>query len=492
MRIAADFPVGVSISTNAFLTDTNYSSIVKRDFDMVTFETAMKHGQLVNNDGTFNFDRCDELVNAVPKKVGIFGHTLAWYRGNNDVYLNSIASGGNQPELLTNPGFENGLQDGWSILNTGIPSGTATISTTTQSRTGNLALKVVNPVAYGSGNEWKVRIGSNAINTIPGKTYVVRFYAKAIASGVVNVVIRSSTGSAIYGGGKQVGTGWQEITWKFKANSMQSLLQLEFGRVAGTYFVDDVSVKDQDAIASELSDALKRYIAGIVTRYKDKIREWDVVNELFTDNGLVRNNSNTSANSNDGSPISGLFIWSNYLPDVAYQAFKYAEEVDPSAKFFINDYGMEYSQKKLDAIINLANELKQRGVKVDGIGTQMHIRWSSDRAKIDNMFKQLAATGLLIRISELDISCTDSQVPVTLTEEHLTRQADMYNYVVSSYIKNVPASQRAALSLWGVTDKYSWQYKRGTDYPCIYFNNYERKPAYHSILDALELQYVNQ
>ena len=108
----------------------------------------------------------------------------------------------------------------------------------------------------------------------------------------------------------------------------------------------------------------------------------------------------------------------------------------------------------------------------------MHISLNDSYTKIDQMLQKLAATGLKIRISELDVKAGNS----TADQE---RQAAMYKHVVGSYRKLVPASQRAGITVWGVTDNSSWLYNNGAQFPLLYDKDYNRKPAYGSFLAGL-------
>src|SRR5215207_2871500 len=59
LKEAADFPIGVAISYSPILNDPAYVSIVKRDFDAVTFDYNMKHGAIVQSNGTLDFSKAD-------------------------------------------------------------------------------------------------------------------------------------------------------------------------------------------------------------------------------------------------------------------------------------------------------------------------------------------------------------------------------------------------------------------------------------------------
>jgi endo-1,4-beta-xylanase len=232
-------------------------------------------------------------------------------------------------------------------------------------------------------------------------------------------------------------------------------------------------------IALKLDTALNNFITTMVMRYKPKVKAWDVVNELFTDNGAIRDNSNTTAGTD-------VLVWSNYMGrDYALKAFNYAKAADATADLYINDYGLESSNAKLDSLIAFVNELKTKGAKVDGIGTQMHISRTTSFAGIDNMMRKLAATGLKIRISELDVKALMGSAAGAMTPELLGYQAEYYRYVVTSYINIIPKAQQAGITVWGINDKNSWIYNNGAEFPLLYDNDYNRKPAYAGFLQGL-------
>lgn len=493
LKDAADFYIGTSTNSAPWFNEPQFSTIARRDFDGVTFEWLMKHGAIVRDNGQLNFTNTDALVNAVGD-MQIYGHTLGWHQNQNATYLKNFA-GITIPaavELLSNPGFEGGLS-GWNIFNSGNPAGTSTLVHTTAAgefRTGAGALRVVNPVAY-PGSQWRVQLASNFVTLIPGRQYIVSYWVRAANP---NGSIRLSTaygdgGSSQFQGDQTIGTTWQQINWTITANSSQMRMVIDMGQAANTYFIDDASVKEVvntpsgPQIALKLDTALRTFIHGIVNRYKNKVRAWDVVNELFADNpaGAIRNNTNTSTEAND------VLVWSHYLGrDFALLAFRYAQEADPTADLYINDYNLESSPRKLDSLIAFVAELKNRGAKVDGIGTQMHITRNTSYAGIDQMMQKLAATGLKIRVTELDVRTVLNSAAGRPTPELLAYQAVMYRYVVTSYLKHIPPAQRAGITVWGINDANSWLYRNGTEFPLMFDNDYNKKPAYGAFLQGLQ------
>lgn len=488
LKDAADFPIGVAISYSPILNDAKYVATIKRDFDAVTFDYNMKHGAMVQDNGTIDFSRADAMFNAV-QGLDVFGHTLGWHQNQNANYLKSyaglIAISG---ERLANPGFESGLST-WGIWNTGNPTGTSTItagSGASEVRTGTGSMKVVNPIGY-AGNQWRVQVASPLFNTTVGRQYVISYWVKAAtAGGSIRLSSQDENyANAQYQGDQTIGTNWTQIVWTITANSTQTRFLFDMGQAANTYYIDDASFKEilppptGAEVAKKVDTALRNYITAVVNHFKGKVKAWDVVNEPLGDDATIRTNANTTQ-AND------VFVWSHYMgKDYVLNAFNYAKAADPGAILYINDYGLETNAAKLDALIALVNEMKGKGAKIDGIGTQMHMSVTTPYSNIDQMFQKLAATGLLVRVSELDIR-TNAAAAGAQTAESLAQQAVMYKYVVSSYLRNVPAAQRGGITVWGLSDNYSWLYNNNVEHPLLYDKDYNRKPAYTAFLQALK------
>ena len=100
-----------------------------------------------------------------------------------------------------------------------------------------------------------------------------------------------------------------------------------------------------------LKERMKEHITTIVTRYKGRIHGWDVVNEAILEDGSYRK-----------SPFYQI-LGEEFIP----LAFQYAHEADPDAELYLNDYGMNNPGRR-DTYVKIANELKARGLRIDGIG----------------------------------------------------------------------------------------------------------------------------
>lgn len=496
LKEPADFPMGVAIDFTPMINSQQYREVAQRDFDGVTFSYHMKHGAIVRDDGSLNFTNTDALVGATGD-LDIFGHTLGWHQNQNASYLKNF-SGIVIPaatNLVANGGFEAGSGtafNNWSVFNSGNPTGSATIvvgAGANEVRTGTRSMRVVNPTAY-PGNQWRVQVASDLINTSNGRQYTVSYWVRAAnAGGSIRLsTATSGGGEPQYQADQTISTAWQQVSWTINANSPQTRVVFDMGQVVNTYFIDDVNFSEAVVaptgaqIVTRLDQALNTFITQTVNRYKNKVKAWDVVNELFTEDGNIRNNTNTSTTPSD------VLVWSHYLGrDYALRAFNYARAADPNADLYINDYNLESSPRKLDSLIAFVGELKRKGAKVDGIGTQMHVTMNTSYGGIESMFKKLAATGLKIRISELDVRINpNNKGSFTFDALQESFQAQMYNFIVKSYIENIPKAQQAGITIWGITDNTSWLFNNGRDYPLLYRADFSKKQAYAGVLQGLQ------
>ena len=217
---------------------------------------------------------------------------------------------------------------------------------------------------------------------------------------------------------------------------------------------------------------VKTHIQTIVSHFKGKVTSWDVVNEAFEDDGTLRKS----------------IWWQKLGPDYIARCFQYAHEADPGTLLFYNDYGHEYSVAKRTAIINMVNDLKNRGIPIHGIGLQMHTRYNMTQANLAAAINSAAQTGLKVHIAELDIAVNPNNDPnLVFTPALSAQQAQQYTFIVHTY-NAIPRAQQFGITTWNVSDADSWippTYKR-PDWPLPFDSNYKRKPAYWGMLDGVK------
>ncbi|MEW2512514.1 endo-1,4-beta-xylanase [Streptomyces sp. NPDC046870] len=207
----------------------------------------------------------------------------------------------------------------------------------------------------------------------------------------------------------------------------------------------------QSLSGSTLRQAMIDHINGVMAHYKGKIAQWDVVNEAFSDDGSGgRRDSNLQRTGNDWIEV----------------AFRTARAADPSAKLCYNDYNIEnWTWAKTQGVYNMVRDFKQRGVPIDCVGFQSHFNSGSPyNSNFRTTLQNFAALGVDVAITELDIQGASSSTYAAVTNDCLA------------------VSRCLGITVWGVRDSDSW---RSGDTPLLFNGDGSKKPAYTSVLNAL-------
>lgn len=393
------------------------------------------------------------------------------------------------PNLISN-GNLNTNTTGWSQYNG--DAGALSLAAAANAYEGNGAMKVTNST-NSAGNQWKTQIHSNFSSKLTATIgYTVSYYIRSEAVGSVR---GSTTGNAQYQGDQATSIAWKYIEWKITGTGAEDGLNFDLGAVAGTYYIDNVVVtptvaagggggsastvieKTDAEKATIIGNSMKDWITKMVSHYKSSVFAWDVVNEPMKEDGMLRT-------GNEGDTANDYFSWVKYLgKDYAVTAFKLARQNgNAKDKLFINDYNLESRLDKCAGIINYVKYIESQGATVDGIGTQMHISLDTNKDKIDQMFKLLAASGKLIKISELDVRL-GTNAP---TLDQQAAQSAMYQYVIDSFKKYIPVAQQYGITIWGISDNTNEHENWLPDQsPNLWDANYERKHAYKGAADGL-------
>ncbi|GAB3434557.1 endo-1,4-beta-xylanase [Flindersiella endophytica] len=220
----------------------------------------------------------------------------------------------------------------------------------------------------------------------------------------------------------------------------------------------------QGLSATAMRSAMQNHINTVVGRYAGRIATWDVVNEVFNEDGSLRQSFwlNTMGQS--------------YIAD----AFRFARAADPNAKLCINDYNVEGVNAKSTGMFNLVSSLRSQGVPIDCVGFQGHlsIQFGFPNDLQQNL-QRFANLGVDVRISELDVRM---QTPSDSTK--LATQATYYGNVFRACLA---VTRCTGVTIWGFTDKYSWVPGTfpGEGAALPWNENYQQKPAYATINTAL-------
>jgi len=219
---------------------------------------------------------------------------------------------------------------------------------------------------------------------------------------------------------------------------------------------------------------VKTYIQTVVSRYKGRIISWDVANEIFADNGTLRNDGIVTKAFKDPIAFYG-------------RCFQYARDSDPDVKLFYNDYDIVLNAAKRNSVKELVARFKRDGYPIDGLGEQCHTSVWTDKITRSSGFTDLAKTGLLMHISELDVRVNQNKSDsYVFTDTEQQKQSDTYKGIAEMF-ESIPQGQKFAITTWGLTDKYTWLtgWWHPKEYPLLFDNTYNKKRAYTGFLEGL-------
>ena len=239
----------------------------------------------------------------------------------------------------------------------------------------------------------------------------------------------------------------------------------------------------------QLRDLLRQHITTEVSRYRGRIWQWDVLNEMFAD-----------ANPSQLNPKD---FWISHLgPGVIADAFRWAHAADPGALLCYNDYniaGEDGSNAKFNAAFAMVGDLVAQKVPIDCVGDQGHLdlQFGFNQVLMTQDLQAYASLGLKVAITEADVrtfveTTDNAQTPIVsptdLTPSHTANAAgsDWYIGMLQSCL-----AVKACISftVWGFADAESWipGTFRGEGDATLYDVNLNPKPQYTALQQTLML-----
>jgi endo-1,4-beta-xylanase len=235
---------------------------------------------------------------------------------------------------------------------------------------------------------------------------------------------------------------------------------------------------------------LEDHINAVVGHFKGKLIGWDVVNEAINDakDAYLRDTPARRA------------IGDDYI----VKAFEFAHAADPGVELYYNDYGNEDPVKRAKTI-RLIRELKAKGVRLDAVGIQSHLRLDEADApeRLDRAISDYAAEGVKVMITELDVDLLPRRVrgadaaarergganpyPADLPPDVAEAQARFYARIFRAVLNHPGVVTR--VTFWGTHDGTSWlngwPVFRRTNHPLLWNRAQRPKPAFRAVLDVL-------
>lgn len=527
-----NFKLGVAIAASDFLKKELVYGLAVSNFDEMTAGNAMKYASIVKDDGSVDFSQVTSFVQTA-KEAGmtVYGHTLCWHSQQNKTYLEKLIA----PTIIPGEGGDGGrclvlknasalannydaqtwyqfdaplangqeyklkfmakassdfapeiyLQSSPSLGgNQQYPGSVSTIGTTWQEITFYFTPSdaLVDKVAFNFGS-------------LAGEIYIDNITLTADGSDE-NLIANSDFENGTI-------TGWTGWTpGKFEKIS-------EDGEGYAWGQIEEMPNEEKKKV---LTNALEDWIKGMMAACKENpnieegesagatlVKAWDVVNEPMSD----RYPSQLKSAATEGEENAAQsFYWQDYLgKEYAREVVKFARKYGgEDLKLFVNDYNLEAAYNnnaKCQGLIDMIAYWEADGVTIiDGIATQMHVSYSlnpeeqaKNEACVVKMFQLLAASGKLVKISELDMGILDESGTEIKTENVTLEQqklmSDYYQFIISKYFEIIPQSQRYGITQWSPADSpvgSGWR----AGLPIGLWNlNYDRKPTYAGFANGL-------
>lgn len=526
-----NFKLGVAIAASDFLKKELVYGLAVSNFDEMTAGNAMKYASIVKDDGSVDFSQVTSFVQTA-KEAGmtVYGHTLCWHSQQNKTYLEKLIA----PTVIPGGGGDGGrclvLKNAsalannydaqtWYQFDAPLANGQEYKLKFMAKASSDFAPEIYLQSSHKEGKQQY----PGSVSTIGTTWQEITFYftpsdalvdrvAFNFGSSAVEIYIDNITLTAdgsdenlIANSDFEDGTitGWTGWTpGKFEKIS-------EDGE--GYAWGQIVEMSDEEK-KKVLTNALEDWIKGMMAACKENpnieegesagatlVKAWDVVNEPMSD----RYPSQLKSAATEGEENAAQsFYWQDYLgKEYAREVVKFARKYGgEDLKLFVNDYNLEAAYNnnaKCQGLIDMIAYWEADGVTIiDGIATQMHVSYSlnpeeqaKNEACVVKMFQLLAASGKLVKISELDMGILDESGTEIKTENVTLEQqklmSDYYQFIISKYFEIIPQSQRYGITQWSPADSpvgSGWR----AGLPIGLWNlNYDRKPTYAGFANGL-------
>lgn len=264
-----------------------------------------------------------------------------------------------------------------------------------------------------------------------------------------------------------------------KPQTADATLDVHSVRVCKVTKSNSIPLTDEEK-KSRLTDAMGKWIDGMMEATDGYVTSWEVVNEALSGKDYDGDGKFDLQSAKRGNvsadDAKNNFYWQDYLGDIDYVRTAVADarksfaahNGDPEKlKLFINDYNLESDwddNGKLKSLIQWIKDWEADGVtKIDGIASQMHISCYADpktqeskKNHIVKMLELMKESGKLCKISELDMGYVDAAgkevKTADITEEQHKEMRDLYTFVLQKYFEIIPAAQQYGITQWCATD----------------------------------------
>lgn len=492
-----DGRIGVIMAPDAFMAGGMEYRIGVSNFSEIVPEGIFSHAKAVKANGSIDSTSIAK-IRKIAENVGVsfLGTPLVWHEKQNTTYLASqISANVIRPEgddggyclKMTNtaksanandaqvnytfaktPRVEPGITYKLKMMVRGTAEGKISVQTYSNSRGSKFKPDIT------ITKEWKMVEATNTISAgIKGLTSILFCLGEYVGTIYVDdielVEWNTNTSHQVGKNLNTVNTNLDDAEQTAKSISIQTntnstLEDVGCSELGEGYDPLATYVEKTDAEKRAILTAeMKKYISGVMAIAKNSVNDWVVVKDPLAED--------------DGD--ASKFYWQSYLGNADYAVTALNEAAQHTGgKLFVEQGGLDCDLSLCQQFVNYVSTVEGLGAKVDGVAVSINA--DTELTNIDDisqMFKLLASTGKLVRISDLKAGIAELTTNDSISESMYKQQAELLGNIIKAYNENVPEAQQGGITLHQVFDDV---YPYG-----LWTTAYQRKHAYGGVAEAL-------
>ena len=234
-----------------------------------------------------------------------------------------------------------------------------------------------------------------------------------------------------------------------------------------------------DEKAADVKKAMFAYVDSVMQNYGDKVQTWNVASNLIEDLFYSLKSSENMDATDEFYPND--YLDENWVADVCKEI--HSKKAD--AKLFYSEENMLMDPQKTEAAINYINKWNEADAKIEGIDAKLDVPYNGSslaetKANIDNLLAKLKASGLQVRLSDMNVYLADANGTVAdqsmATFEDYKGMAELYAYILNK-VQDVLGDK-----LYGVSFSTINQGTTGVGL----WNHFNRLPTYVGVVNGLQ------
>ena len=241
-----------------------------------------------------------------------------------------------------------------------------------------------------------------------------------------------------------------DLTETFDADALKSSdisLVIGQGAVPQQVYVDNIDIyspyqqpghfdpRPAEEKAADVKKAMFAYVDSVMQNYGDKVQAWNVASNLIEDLFYSLKSSENMGATDEFYPND--YLDENWVADVCKEI--HSKKAD--AKLFYSEENLLANAEKTEAAINYIKQWNnEAGAKIEGIDAKLDVPYNSSsvadaKANVDNLLATLKASGLQVRLSDMNVYLADASGTVAdqskATFEDYKGMAELYAYILN-------------------------------------------------------------